>query len=405
MSTKNIQIAILAFLSAWFAMPAQSQNTPAPETQTADLHAPGGAWGGGFSFGDGLLFTLRHARSEKMTFQLSSGLGATSAPTNDNFTGTENPGGVAPGLVLEGGVNFYGKRFLKPGKQKIKAHGLAVRIGHLFGDFSTTQIAAAWTQEIFRQKSPRRSFNFELGLKGLISHWEPNGDYGDPWPVLPFVRFHWHWYGKKGITPAGEKDAPGRAPESRETFDAPVKKGNIMIGTAAGLNGGIASSAGGRNSAGLSFSSVDGEKTTTFNLSPAGGYFFMDGLLAGVNLGLSSSTSKNEQRKQSSSAVVFGPFLRYYGNIPAMRQLKWTAEAAIAFGANKNKTKVGSNKYENKDGLFSVSLGPGVAWFLNNRVSVEAQLAYERLSVKDKETRIENSTGRVGLRVGLGVFL
>ncbi len=405
MSTKNIQIAILAIIPALFIVPARAQNTPAPETQTADLHEPGGVWGGGFSFGDGLLLTLRHARSEKMTFQFSTGLGATSAPSTDDFTGAENPGGVAPGFVLEGGANFYGKRFLKPGKQKIKVHGLAVRIGHLFGDFSTTQITAAWTQEIFRQKSPRHSFNFELGLKGLISHWAPDPDYSDPLPVLPFVRFHWHWYGKKGIAPAAGDNPSERAPEPRIAFEAPVKKGSIMVGTATGLNGSIASNAGGRNSAGLSFSSVDGEKTTAFNLGPAGGYFFMDGLLAGVSVGLSSSTSKNEQRKQSSSALVFGPFLRYYGNIPAMRQLKWTAEAAIAFGSNKTKTKAGSNKYENKDGLFSVSLGPGVAWFLNNRVSVEAQLAYERLSVKDKETRIENSMGRVGLRVGLGVFL
>lgn len=405
MSTKNVQIALLAFFSAWLAMPAQSQNTPAPETQTADLHAPGGAWGGGFSFGDGLLLTLRHARSEKITLQLSTGLGATSAPATDDFTGTENPGGVATGFVLEGGANFYGKRFEKPGKQKIKAHGLAVRIGHLFGDFSTTQFTAAWTQEIFRQKSPRRSFNFELGIKGLISHWEPNGDYGDPWPVLPFVRFHWHWYGKKGIASAAQGSSPERAPETRTAFDAPVKKGNIMVGTAAGLNGGIASSAGGHNSAGLSFTSADGEKTTAFNLAPAGGYFFLDGLLAGVSLGISSATTKKEERKETSSAIVFGPFLRYYGNIPAIQNLKWTAEAAIAFGGAKSKYKNGPYENVNKDGLFSVSLGPGVAWFLNSRVSVEAQLAYERLSVKDKESRIENSMGRVGLRVGLGVFL
>ncbi len=393
--------------------------------------------GYGGSFGDGLLFTVRYAKTAKQTFQFSGGLGATWLIEEDPFLEAQTIA-VAPGLVLEAGANFYGKRKLKPSNFKYKAHGLAIRLGQLMGDYSTTQATIGWTQEIMRVNNMGRSFNFELGAKALFPQWEEAFSSSKSTNAMLYARFHWNWYAanqmaasqKPPITigagdvisnsgnhvePPADQTTPTKPANPPQPNNpnltqsskrsTPMRKGSIMVASATGLaNNATSTATGGRNSAGFSTSEQDGVKYTTTGLSPNAGYFLSDNLLGGVSLSLVSAKAKEDGRTETSSLFAFGPFVRYYGNLPNPK-LKWTAEAALAFGSAKNKVKVFDQVYENVDGLFSLSLGPGLAYFLGERVTVEVQGVYERLSVKDKETKEEKTQGSYGLRIGFGVFL
>ena len=178
----------------------------------------------------------------------------------------------------------------------------------------------------------------------------------------------------------------------------PPHKGSMMVSTATGL-------AGGGNNAGFSYNNSDGVKTSSFSLLPNAGYFFDDGFLGGMSIVIASTKEKEGKVKRTNSAFIFGPFVRYYGTMPVSKNLYWTGEAGIGLGLMKRKVKTGSNVSENVDGLLSFSLGPGMALFLHQRLSVEVQAVYERIRVKDKENDFKFSQGTVGLRLGFGVFL
>jgi hypothetical protein len=72
------------------------------------------------------------------------------------------------------GYTYFGDRFLKTkrGKEKIRAHGIALRVNQIIGDYSTTIPSLSWAQETFRKSNTKRSFLFELGIQYGIPHYE-----------------------------------------------------------------------------------------------------------------------------------------------------------------------------------------------------------------------------------------
>ena len=407
---------------------------PTPLLKPIEFEEFGGQTGFGIGFGDGLIAAGRYCLSAKTAFEAGIGLGSTHAPLEESFIFEENPYNTELGVQIEGAAHLMGAR-KENHKGKIKANGIMLRASHLFGDFATSSLSAGYGVEVFNpiKKKPSRSYLFEVGLKASFPQWETNsGGYGEPYPALPYLRFRWFWYGEQKISTTiisptkdpveqvqplqpdistGDGESAQNIPIQRKVTSIStsssgiLKKGNFMVATATGLAHNSASSTGGRNMAGISHNDKDGVKTTIIGLTPNAGYFFSDNLLGGVSISAVTSTEKKSNRKETSSLLLLGPFIRYYGNLPANDQLKWTAEASIGFGRDKVKIKTGNQVFENVDGLFSISLGPGIAYFISDRVTLEGQALYERLSIKDKETNEESSAGSFGLRIGLGVFL
>src|SRR5579859_4202038 len=56
---------------------------------------------------------------------------------------------------------------------------------------------------------------------------------------------------------------------------------------------------------------ADAQKSTTFQLSPDAGYFFIDNLAAGIRLNYQSEKVKNDPNG-ASTLFFAGPFVRYY---------------------------------------------------------------------------------------------
>lgn len=138
---------------------------------------------------------------------------------------------------------------------------------------------------------------------------------------------------------------------------AQIEKGTVLAGAASNLNF-------------TSLSPDNGDNYSIFDLSLKGGYFFMDNVTAGLNLGY--------QKIDDFTVSTFGLFGRYY------YQGKF-------FGG------VGFNvvKYENQDGQTSIPFEVGYAAFITRNIAVEPSL---NLAIGEDNTSF-------GFRVGFSLYL
>jgi hypothetical protein len=138
---------------------------------------------------------------------------------------------------------------------------------------------------------------------------------------------------------------------------AQINKGSVLVGA----------------SSNLSFSSISpdvGDNYSIFDLSLKGGYFFMDNLTAGINLGY--------QKVDDFSLTTFGLFGRYY------YQGKF-------FGG------VGFNviTYEDQDSQTVIPFEVGYAAFITDNIAIEPSL---NLGIGEDNTSF-------GFRVGFSLYL
>jgi hypothetical protein len=138
---------------------------------------------------------------------------------------------------------------------------------------------------------------------------------------------------------------------------AQIEKGTILAGASSNLNF-------------TSISPDTGDNYSIFDLSLKGGYFFMDNITAGLNLGY--------QKIDDFSVSTFGLFGRYY------YQGKF-------FGG------VGFNliTYENQDSQTSIPFEVGYAAFITPNIAVEPSL---NLAIAEDNTSF-------GFRVGFSLYL
>ncbi|MDA3930068.1 MAG: hypothetical protein PF541_14050 [Prolixibacteraceae bacterium] len=97
-------------------------------------------------------------------------------------------------IMLAGGPNyFFGSKYISA-KNKIKRNGIGLKAGHSFGSYSQSFVSANWVLENFKQKSPNKSFIFELGL-GVIA--SKSDLYSEDLGPLIYWKCHWCFYNKK----------------------------------------------------------------------------------------------------------------------------------------------------------------------------------------------------------------
>ena len=124
------------------------------------------------------------------------------------------------------------------------------------------------------------------------------------------------------------------------------------------------------------------------SLNPSYGVFIQDNLAIGGTLGL----EYQKLGSSSSTALSLLPFGRYYFGETGSYQ--FFAEAALGLYLQGQKNNFGS---DNETAL-RFQLGPGVAFFLSENVSLDLQLLYDRIGGNF-------DFGRMGLFFGFQVYL
>jgi hypothetical protein len=158
-----------------------------------------------------------------------------------------------------------------------------------------------------------------------------------------------------------------------QPLDAQVAKGNLLAGGS------------------LSFSSEKNSesKITTFQFSPAIGYFFADKFAGGLR---SSFSSMKMEGIDAVTDLVLGPFVRYY-LLPKENKVNLLADADFLFGS----AKLGDNTLSQN--AFSVSAGPVV--FLNKHTGMEFKLGYSSSKLEDFTDRTNAFNILIGFQIHL----
>lgn len=216
---------------------------------------------------------------------------------------------------------------------------------------------------------------------------------------------------------------------------AQTEAGNFLLGTSTTVGGELTTSLfceGNPNSGGFFFGTTkdaddnnpyddDYEvKNTNINLNPRLGYFVADGLLAGLNFNFSSRQMKEEdaeedyEYKETFTGLSAGPFIRYYFTTSKIRPY---VEGSASFGSIKAKyeeTYIGDS-YDDEETVNVTQFGglAGVAFFVNDKVSVDIGAGYRSTMLKYEEyenfmgetIEDKDKTSSFGLVVGFSIFL
>lgn len=174
----------------------------------------------------------------------------------------------------------------------------------------------------------------------------------------------------------------GTANAQTETASTlPTAKGNWIIGgsTNLGFNSNKVTQKSGDYS-------VDGQKNSTFNVTPTVGYFVIDNLAVGLNLGYEvqkqdASYDFNQTAKVTNTVFSVIPSVTYF--IEADSKAFPYISAGAGYAAIK--TKIASTETQN-DNFFVWGGKAGLAYFITPSIAIDLGLNYQQLSTKYEET-------------------
>ena len=126
----------------------------------------------------------------------------------------------------------------------------------------------------------------------------------------------------------------------------------------------------------FSYSKSKELKFSSFQLSPAAGYFFMDKFAGGLRLGVNSDTYDYSDEKFRYSTISIAPFLRYYF-LPVDKKMNFFVDGSFGYSWSKFRyfTFPAIHRYNSYN--FSVQTGPAI--FLNQHTALEMTLGYTYL--------------------------
>ena len=126
--------------------------------------------------------------------------------------------------------------------------------------------------------------------------------------------------------------------------------------------------------AAFSFERASELKTTTLQLAPDIGYFFIDKLAGGLRFNFGSTTNRWEKDdKYRNSSMIISPFVRCYF-LPATQKVNVFAEGAYGYAWSKYKDFAYGSSYAYHYHNLSLVAGPAI--FLNKHTALEVTVAY-----------------------------
>lgn len=193
--------------------------------------------------------------------------------------------------------------------------------------------------------------------------------------------------------------------------NAQVSKGNWVISgnTSLGFNSSTTSVKSNGNKS-------DGPKVSTFTLSPSVGYFVIDGLSAGIDLGYNNTTTKQDIKMTSSTFSVM-PTATYYFQTGS----KFLPYLGAGIGYASNKTKYNYSNLNTNDipdplllpdtefktsGLAWKVKG-GITYMATSALGINFGLSYDQFSANNTNYNIDAKTkvNTFGVNLGFSYFL
>ena len=155
------------------------------------------------------------------------------------------------------------------------------------------------------------------------------------------------------------------------------------------------------------FEERDPDKETSFNLLPKVGYFVIDNLAVGLDIGIGYSNTKSGESGYKYETTMFsvGPFIRYYFQTKSVLPF---IEADASFGGLHSKNQSHNSTSKDKYSVITFGGGLGIAVPIGNRVTFDVMAGYNSLTVKDKEDNEDNDRmvyGTFGVNFGFIVLL
>lgn len=156
---------------------------------------------------------------------------------------------------------------------------------------------------------------------------------------------------------------------------------------------------------------VDGPKTSSFNVTPSVGYFVANKIAVGLDLGFTSTTEKGTtyvstseyDYKSTSSTMYVMPTLAYY--FKSDSKLIPFLGAGVGYFSNTSKHSFSNtSSFDSKttvDGLVWGAKG-GVVYMITPAIGVDAGVSY--LNMSHKEDDVKYLTNTFGVNVGFSFF-
>jgi outer membrane protein len=155
--------------------------------------------------------------------------------------------------------------------------------------------------------------------------------------------------------------------------------------------------------------SADGPKVTTFSVSPSVGYFVINKLAVGIELGYTTATTKYEGIKATTSSFSVMPTATYYFTndskfVPFLG-------AGIGYASVKNSGEtdfmgISASDETTTDGLAWKVKG-GVTYMATQSLGVNLGVSYDQFSNKETymNTDVKTNVKTFGVNVGFSYFI
>ncbi len=204
------------------------------------------------------------------------------------------------------------------------------------------------------------------------------------------------------------------AQEESSSNENPVRKGRLFLGTStnAGINFSKSS---------IEFDGMEFDRSTgnNFNINGSLGYTFLDNFVVGIQVGVSTSKVELEQTngefdsENKSTSLSAGPFMVYYFDF-GNNSIRPYATGNAQFGRTKSNSQslvfTGNfdsliQDFDSKSNRFQWRVGVGVAFFLNDHISLNTEIGYNYLINTDVDQDFKSKVSNIGLNAGLSIFL
>lgn len=149
----------------------------------------------------------------------------------------------------------------------------------------------------------------------------------------------------------------------------------------------------------------DGAKVSTFSVTPSVGYFVIDKLAVGIDLGFTNLTTKEDGDKTTISSFSVMPTATYY--FANSSKLVPFLGAGIGYASNKTKeTFAGTSTEYTADGLAWKVKG-GVTYMATQSLGINLGVSFDQFANKETyfATEYKNTVNTFGVNVGFSYFI
>ena len=152
----------------------------------------------------------------------------------------------------------------------------------------------------------------------------------------------------------------------------------------------------------------DGDKYSTFNLTPSMGYFVANNLAVGLDLGFVSITEKYEDYKFVTSTLSLMPTVTYY--FKKESNIAPYLGAGVGYASISEKESIGSYSEKTTNDGFAWKAKGGVVYLITPSIGVDLGLSYgevsnnEDVSFNGGKIKATNKTSTLGINAGFSFF-